>query len=191
MAVPAEILLINVDYVKKLTAINQAVDDNFIKAAMYIAQDKWIQPYLGDDLMAKLKADTDAGTIANPYLLLRDTYCAKAIVWWTAVELLPYLTYKIDNGTLVQRISEDSQPVTDQVSKDMIDRARTNAQYYTQRIIDYLCANSASFPEYSSNAWPERSPRTNVKGAMVFSISDGNTASSRTGNTNIRLSQIP
>jgi len=191
MAVPAEILLINVDYVKKLTAINQAVDDNFIKAAMYIAQDKWVQPYLGDDLMTKLKTDTDAGTIANPYLLLRDSYCAKAIVWWSSVELLPYLTYKIDNGTLVQRISEDSQPVTDQVSKDMIDRARTNAQYYTQRMIDYLCANSASFPEYSSNTWPERSPRTSVKGAMVFSISDGNTASSRTGNTNIRLSQIP
>ena len=55
MAIPAKILLVPVDYVKKLTPMNTAVDDNFVKQSLYVAQDKWIRPVLGDALMDKIQ----------------------------------------------------------------------------------------------------------------------------------------
>lgn len=189
MAIPIEILLVNVDYVKKLTALNSAVDDNFIKAAMYIAQDKWVQPYLGDALMQKIKEDTEDSTIAGNYLLLRDTYMVKPIVWWTMVELMPNLTYKMDNGTLVQRLSEDSQPVTDNVMKDMIDRCRHNAEYYTKRLREYLCANSSLFPELNTNTDEQRGPMASGNTTPQVLFSSGNSAMSNQAPTPRRLSQ--
>jgi hypothetical protein len=186
MAITPEILLTTTDYVKKLTNVNESVDDNFLKAAMYIAQDKWVQPYLGDSLMAKLKA----GSLSGIYLTLRDEYVAKCIVWWVMVEVTPTLVYKIDNGTMAQRVSEDSQPVSDQIMKDAVNRARDNAQYYTDRLIDYLSANSASIPEYSDNVWPERPPKFNVKGSTVMVIGGSNSASSQPSYFK-RISQMP
>ena len=94
------------------------------------------------------------------------------------VEVTPMLCYRMDNGTLVQRQSEDTVPISDAVMKDMIDRARQNAEHYSTLLVDYLCANSALFPEYQESVWPERSPRTDVTNSLNYQFSSGNTATS-------------
>lgn len=172
----AEILLIDAQYVKKYTPVNGSVDDNFIYAAMYIAQDKDVQPYLGDSLMAKLKADVAGSGTTGDYTTLLEDYVQRAVCWWTMVNLLPNLAYKVDNGTIVQRTSEDATPVPDNIMKDLKTRAEGNARYYAQRMVDYLCANSQLFPEYSNNQWPQRSPRVDVYGQFNYAFTSGNTA---------------
>ena len=192
MAIPSEIPLINTDYVKKLTALNDKVDSNYILAALYVSQDKWIAPILGDALILKLKTDTAAGTISGNYLILRDQYVAKALVWYIMVEILPNLVYKYDNGTLAQRVSDDTQPVSSSEMKEHINRARDNAQFYATKLNDYLCANSSLFTEYSNNVWPQKGPTMPDGGANTFRISEGNSASSFTGAyPPKRLSQLP
>jgi hypothetical protein len=94
------------------------------------------------------------------------------------VEVTPMLCYRMDNGTLVQRQSEDTIPITDAVMKDMIDRARQNAEHYSSLLVDYLCANSSLFPEYTSAQWPQRSPRVDVTNSLNYQFSSGNTATS-------------
>lgn len=190
MAIPAEILLINVDYVKKLTPLAQSVDENYIKSAMYIAQDKWVQPILGDSLMRKIKEDTADSSITGVYLTLRDEHIAKVIVWWTMVELAPNLLYKFDNGTIQTRISEDAQPVTATDMKEMTNRFRDNANSYSTRLKEYLCANSSSFPEYSNNVWPDRSPDAPAKGSATFVVSAGSSNSSRSTEF-IHINRLP
>lgn len=179
MAIPAEILLVNIDYVKKLTPLSTALDDAHVKAAMYVAQDKWIQPITGDSLMRKLKEDTADSSISGVYLTLRDEVMAKAIAWWTMVELAPNLLYKFDNGSMQTRISEDSQAATPTDMKEMTNRWRDNATYYAKRLEEYLCANSSNYPEYSNNVWPDRSPNGAAKGSATFVFSAGSSASSR------------
>lgn len=176
MPLPAEILLIDPNYVKKYTPVNGSVDDNFIVAAIATAQDIWVQPYLGDDLMNKLKSDSSGNTLAGNYLTLAQNYVYRAVCWWALADMLTFMTYKIDNGTLVQRTSEDASPVPDAVMKDIKGKAEGNARYYTQRLVDYLCANSSLFPEYSSNQSPQRCPRTDVYGQFNYAFSGGNTA---------------
>ena len=48
MAIPSKKILIPLDYIKKITPINSPVDDNIMNSAAYVAQDKWVRPYLGD-----------------------------------------------------------------------------------------------------------------------------------------------
>jgi hypothetical protein len=107
------------------------------------------------------------------------------------VEAAPTLTYKVDNGTMVQRTSEDSQPVSDVVFKDSLARWQQNAEHYTALMVDWLCANSSSLPEYSNNTWPQRAPIQIQKGSQSYLFSSGNTVSSRMNGGNFRINQIP
>ena len=172
MAIQPEILLITEDYLKKYTAITDAVDPNIIRPAIYLAQDKQITNYLGTDLMNKIKADVSAGTISGDYETLLNDYVLKSLLWWTMVELYPSLLYKHDNGNLVSRQSEDTTPVTKGEMESLKESARDNARYYTNRLVQYLCYNSTLFPEYTSNSNNDIKPDRNPYGKSSFLISD-------------------
>lgn len=175
MAIAAEVLLLNEDMYKAWTPINGAVDPDLMKPHIILAQDKYLEQYLGTDLFVKIKTDAAAGTITGVYSTLLDTYIRKVVLWWTVVEALPSLHIKIDNGTLAMRTSEDTQTVGLTELNQFRDKARDNAQMYTQKMVDYLCANSSSFPEYSSNTFPDKCPITNVYGrSSNFAFSQGN-----------------
>jgi hypothetical protein len=186
----AEVLFISDVYVKKYTNINGAVDPNLLYPAIYLAQDKYLSAYLGTSLYTRLKDDILNDTLTGNYQILVDDYARRVVLWWTMVEAYPTLTYKVDNGTLVQRTSEDSSPVSDVVFKDMLTRAKANAEYYTAVMVDYLCANSSLFPEYSNNVFPQRPPLQLRKGRNAYIFSRGNTATSQDIN-DYRLSQLP
>jgi len=172
MAIQPEILLITEDYLKKYTAITDAVDPNIIRPAIYLAQDKQITNYLGTDLMNKIKSDVSAGTLSGDYETLLNDYVLKSLLWWTMVELYPSLLYKHDNGNLVSRQSEDTTPVTKGEMESLKEAARDNARYYTNRLVQYLCYNSSLFPEYTSNSNNDIKPDRNPYGKSSFLISD-------------------
>jgi hypothetical protein len=68
------------------------------------------------------------------------------------------LMYKHDNGNLVTRQSENTTAISSSELASLRDMARENANYYTQRLVDYLCANNADYPEYSNNTSPDITP---------------------------------
>jgi hypothetical protein len=174
----AEVLLISENYIKKYTTVNGSVDPNLLYPSVYLAQDKWLQAWLGTNLLNELKQQVADENILPDYQVLLTDYVQKCLLWWVMVEVTPMLCYRMDNGTLVQRQSEDTIPITDAVMKDMIDRARQNAEHYSSLLVDYLCANSALFPEYTSAQWPQRSPRVDVTNSLNYQFSSGNTATS-------------
>lgn len=178
----AEICIIDENYVKKYTQVNDAVDSNRIYQAIYTAQDLSLEQYLGTDLWNKIKNDSAAGTISGNYLALRDNYIRKSLVWWVMVQLLPSMYYRYDNGSLVKKNSDNSEVILPSELDRLIADARGKALYYTQRMVDYLCHNSSLFPEYTSNEFPDRSPVKNVNGRSKMVFSTGNTPTSRSSN---------
>lgn len=186
----AEVLLINETYIKKYTQINGSVDPNLLYPSIYLAQDKYLMPYLGTNLYEKIKADIVANSLSGLYETLVDDYARRVVLWFTMLEVLPNLSYKVDNGTLVQRQSEDTVAVSDVVMKDMLLRAQNNANFYLGCMVDWLCANSGSIPEYGNNVWPQRSPLAIKKSSFTYIFSSGNTATSKTIYDK-RISQIP
>jgi hypothetical protein len=174
----AQVLLITPEYLRKYTAFNDAIEDNLIYPATKLAQDKWLESYLGTDLINKLYTDVAGSGTSGNYTTLLENYVQPMLMWYTVVEIMPNIYTKFVNGSLVIRTSDDTQVVDIQLFNKMVSDARNNAQHYTQRLINYLCANSSLFPEYNSNQFPDMSPKKDNynENSMVFS--SGNTAMS-------------
>ena len=171
MALQAEVLFVNPDYLKRLTNLNGSVEDSYIIPSVILAQDKYLQQYLGTDLLDKVKSEVSGGTLSGNYLTLMDDFIRKVVCWWTMVDLIPTLYVKIDNGGLVIRTAENTSAISPDDLHREVERARTNAQFYTQRLVDYLCNNSSFFPEYSSNTNGDMIPDTTAYSQNGFEIS--------------------
>ena len=155
-------LYISSTRLKKDTALGGSVDDNLIMPYILLAQDMNILPILGTDLDAKLKTEIQAGTLANPYKTLVETYIQPALVQFAFSTLAPYLRLRFSNNSVVvMGATEQSSSATYDDIKPLMDTATDAAEFYRQRMIDYLRNNSSSFPEYTSNSGADLNPTTN------------------------------
>lgn len=158
MAIPTEVLLVSPTFLKRVTQLNSSVDEDYIIPAVILAQDLHIQPLLGTKLLKAIQTKVSADNLTGVYATLVDLYVRKATAWWTMVELLPNLHVRLDNGMLAIRTSEGSTSITQADLQRELDRARSNAEFYSYRCLRYLQQNSSSFEELSSNQGPEMQP---------------------------------
>jgi len=184
MALEQAVILVSENYMKQYTFINGSVDPNIFKPCAILAQDEHIQQVIGTDLFNKILNDIRNNTLSGNYLTLVDSYMLKAVAWWTMYELLPHLYMKTDNGSIVVRTSDDSTPISSQDLQNYRDQVREKAQFYTQRMIDYLCFNSGLFPELNTNTLQQLSSNPKANRSTIFEIG------SRTGTISPELARI-
>lgn len=151
MPLTPEVLFVNADFMKRYSHLNGSVEESYMVSHIMLAQDKYVQTYLGTRLFEKIKTDIAGNTLAGNYVTLMDEHIRKVTLWWAMVEMIPSLYVRLDNGGLVIRTSEDTTPITKSDLNREIDRARNNAQFYTDRMVEYLCNNNSLFPEYSDS----------------------------------------
>jgi hypothetical protein len=145
-------LFVTREDIVKYTAMNGNVDtDKFIQFVK-IAQDIHIQNYLGTKLYDKINNAIVAGTLVNPYLTLLSKYIKPMVIHWAMVEYLPYASYTIANKGIYKHNSENSTNVEKNEIDFLIEKERDVAQHYTNRFLDYICYNTATFPEYNTNS---------------------------------------
>ncbi len=176
MALPNRVLFITTQYIQAYSPVNGSVDANLLYPSIYTAQDMQIGAWLGDALYAKLKADLAGAGTAGNYTTLLDEYVRPALLWYTILEALPALTFKIDNASIVQRTPQDAQPAGNDVMKEFRMNALQKAEYYGKRLGEYLCSNSSLFPEYSANVGPQRCPRSPYQNKLSYGFSTGHSA---------------
>ena len=129
-----------------------------------LAQDMHILPILGTDLDTKLKSDIQGGTLTGDYKTLVETYLQPALVQYSFVSLVPYLRLRfVNNAVVVMGATDQSSSATYDDLRPLLDTAENAAEFYRQRMIDYLTdKGTAAFPEYgSNNDAGELSPTTN------------------------------
>jgi hypothetical protein len=165
----AEALLITRKDVVKFTAMNGNVDtDKFIQY-IKIAQDKHIENYLGTDLMDKIQADIVASTLTGDYLSLVNDWVKPCLIHWAMVEYLPFANITISNKGVFKHTSENAEGVTKEEVDYLLEKERNTAQYYTDRLIDYLSFNAGSkFPEYYTNNNEDVYPDKDIFGGWVL-----------------------
>ena len=157
----AEALLIERADLVKFTVVDGNVDtDKFIQFVK-IAQDIHIQGYLGTDLLNKLKSEIEAGTLSGNYLSLLTTYVKPMLIHWAMVEYLPFAAYTVANKGVYKHTSENSTDVTKSEIDFLVEKQRITAENYSQRFVDYMSFNQASFPEYNSNSGSDVYPKHN------------------------------
>tara|TARA_B110000444_G_scaffold151958_1_gene142211 strand:- start:213 stop:788 length:576 start_codon:yes stop_codon:yes gene_type:complete len=162
----AYVLFISEDKLKDSTAINMNVDVQFLLPYVRIAQEKYIETKLGTNLFVAIQGMISGGTIGNVgnanYKLLLDDYIADVLIHYSFYEVLPFLRYKVQNNNVVSKTAENSTPLTRAEAQDLRSEISNTAQFYTERLVDYLCNNSSLFPEYSTNTGADVTPDSNA-----------------------------
>ncbi len=163
----AKVYFISETYFKNNTPVNMNVEPQLINIAIMDAQVLHIQTALGSKLYKKLEDLISSNTIglaANAkYKSLLDDLVRPAVVQWSLVESLAYIRYKIMNKTVGGQSSDNTTPIELEELKYLTAQLKNKAEFYTQRIVDYLCANSSDYPEYTSgNAIDDILPETNA-----------------------------
>jgi len=147
----AQVLFIDADYLKAYSQVGGNVDDKYLLSAIVTAQDKYIQPILGTNLYKDLRTHISALRDENDaYPTLMDDYIRMATMRWTLVELYPYLSNKILNSSISQVSGENNSPIPKSEVDALISLERNNAQFYSERLIDYLQAKTDLFPKYGT-----------------------------------------
>ena len=162
----AYVLFISEQKLKESTAINLNVDTDLLLPYVRQAQKLYVEPKLGTDLTQKIKDLITAGTIgagANAaYKTLLDDYIADMLPNWAFYHAVPFLRFKIENGNIYSKTSETGTSLSTEEAQHLREEVSNTSQYYTERMIDYVTNNLASFPEYSSNSGADVNPDRNA-----------------------------
>ena len=155
-------LFVNEDKLKNSTAINYNVDTAFLLPFLKIAQDKHLQMILGTRLYNKISTDINGRNLDGVYKTLVDDYVQDCLVHYALVEALPFISYQIKNGSITQKNSENGNAASREDVNYLVQKERDTAEFYGQRIVEYLCFNSSLFPEYTTNTDDEIEPIKNA-----------------------------
>jgi len=160
------VLFISEDKLKDLTAINLNVSVNLIRPYILQAQKLYIETKLGTDLNQKLKDLIVAGTVGavgnEAYKTLLDDFIPEVLVNFSFYHAIPFLRFKIENGNIYSKTSETGNALSTEEAQHLREEVRNTAEYYTERMIDYICNNNSLFPEYNTNTGADVDPDRNA-----------------------------
>ncbi len=162
----AYILFISEQKLKDSTAINLNVDVEILLPYVRQAQKLYVESKLGTDLTDKLKDLIKNGTLGNVgnenYKTLVDDYIGDMLPNWAFFHCIPFLRFKIENGNIYSKTSETGNALSVEESQHLREEVRNTAEYYTERLIDYVRNNLSLFPEYSTNSGADVNPDPNA-----------------------------
>jgi hypothetical protein len=158
----AYVLFISEEKLKDSTAINLNVDVNLLLPYVRQAQKLYVEPKLGTDLYEKLKSEITGGTLTGAYKTLVDDYIGDMLPNWAFFHAIPFLRFKIENGNIYSKTSETGTALSTEEAQHLREEIRNTAEYYTERMIEYVTNNTGSFPEYNTNSGAEISPDRNA-----------------------------
>jgi len=131
-------LFISPEDLVKRTAINGNVDRDQMIQFIKIAQDIHVQALLGTALYNRLKDDVLNNTLAGNYETLLEDYVQDVLVHYSMTEILPFLAYKVSNGGVFKKQSENSEGIEKSELEYLIQRERDIAEHYGRRLVSYL-----------------------------------------------------
>ena len=158
----AYVLFISEDKLKSSTAISMNLDVDILLPYVRQSQKLYVETKLGTDLTQKLKDEITAGTLAGAYKTLVDDYIGDMLPNWAFYHVIPFLRFKVENGNIYSKTSETGTALSTEESQHLREEVRNTAEYYTERMIEYVTNNLSSFPEYSTNTGADVDPDRNA-----------------------------
>jgi len=144
------VIFISEQALKDNSIINENVDMKVLLPVIKLAQEKYMMPILGTGLYNELKTQITAASITVLNKTLLDDYIQPALIWWIMSEAPMPLTYKFMNKSVATRSSENANAASLNDLLKLEERFKDNAEWYSQRITNYLLQNIQSYPLYSN-----------------------------------------
>ena len=156
------VLFISEAKLKDSTAISLSVDNAILLPYVLQSQKLYVKTKLGSDLYEKLESLITAGTVNDAgneaYATLLNDYIGSQLPNYALYHAIPFLRFKIEGGNIYSKVSETGTALTTEESQHLREEVLNTAQYFTERMIDYICNNSSLFPEYNTNSGSDVQP---------------------------------
>lgn len=146
----ATALFVTEQFIKDNTLIDGNVDQKYITLTIADAQRMHVMPILGTALYNELDTQIVAGTLTALNTTLLNDYIQDALKYWVIYEGIDLFTYHITNKNISTKSSDNSQPIQQIDVIRLMDRNKDKAEFFSERITRYLCANEASYPLYNN-----------------------------------------
>ena len=140
------------DYIKTTCGINDSIDGKKVTATIIDVQRRYIEPILGTDLYNKIQSDIVASSLTGNYQTLTNEWIAPCLAWYVYMELIPEIAVRIDRGGVFRDQASNSVAASTGELNYLQQKQRDKAEFYGQRLTDYLCHNNDLFPEYTTNS---------------------------------------
>lgn len=148
----ARVFLVSEATVKKNSVVNNNVDTLYLLPAIEYAQDNGLQSLIGTKLYNKLMDLVEDGSIsgATDYKYLLDEYVTQYLVNKVTADIQIPLSFKVRNQGVVQQTGEGTYVPSMKDIQYVIQHYQNQADFYGNRMSDYLRANRIKYPEYCS-----------------------------------------
>ena len=150
----ATVLFINrTDLVRNSIIDGNTDTDTFIQY-IKLSQQIDIQQIIGtnmyDGLTDAIVAGIDLPENARWKTIL-DNYIVSMLIWYAQANYIPFCCIPNKIGGIYKHTSENAQNVDKNEVDFLVEKARTNAEWYSRRFIDFMSFNQATYPEYTNN----------------------------------------
>lgn len=141
--------------------INGNVDEKLIKPTISAVQDIYILPLVGTGVYDELGSQITSGTLTNANKVLLNSYIRPTILWWVMYEFTFAGHFKYMNKGVMERNSENGQPVRIENLERIAKPHKDKAQHYADRTTKFLLQNQATYPLYFNagngidTVWPD------------------------------------
>jgi hypothetical protein len=144
------VLLVSEQRMKQWTSLDNNIRIELLTPSIIQAQDIYIQDTLGTKFYKRLKAGVIANDLTtNESTFLKD-YVGPCLIQYALYLLLPSLKYKMVEAGIVNGTSEETQATTLEEMQYLRESALDTAQFYNQRMLEYLIDNPGMFADYTN-----------------------------------------
>lgn len=153
-------VFITTKYIKDNSPILGYVNDDELRPFIQPTQDMNLERVLGTNLYVRLKEGVVNNNLnANEIYLIR-TYIQPALMYWVMYQYILWSNYKLTNKAVSKQNSDNSNPSDMSEVNYLKSNLSDWAEYYSQRITNYLRDNFALFPQYYEgvSGWSELAP---------------------------------
>lgn len=157
MAATFSFLFIDDEYLKTYTPLGKSIDVDLIYPFVQEAQNIYTQDLLGTPLFNYLEWKLYTGTtFSTPYFIQQEVdlinIASKALAYWTIYLALPHLAIQIRNIGVSRATSDNTTISTVQELKYIREEMQNLAEFWNQRVVNFLCENSEYFPLYNAKS---------------------------------------
>jgi hypothetical protein len=146
-----KVRLIDAQYIKDFSPINDNMDNKIIYVAIDLVMDKDLRQLIGstfyDDLIAAVQ--TANGVIASlsaPYQALVDKEDFKNFLMWSVLSQGSlWMQYKYQTKSIAKKGGDGAETADNYSIDKLIDEAKNNSQYYGERLLYWLRDNSTTY----------------------------------------------
>lgn len=145
----SRVLLISVEGVKDILPINDNIDGDYIRPAIEMAQDFYLEETIGTSLTDKLKSlvvESKGKPIAEPYKELLDKI-AKMLSHYACSYIIENVATKIANAGVMRTEDEKMYSLSQSEIDLMAKREIKRGDAYRGRLQRYLIANYDKYSE--------------------------------------------